>query len=259
MKQLITCILAITLAASAMAQDNTLYEKHWYVSGTDSMGYRLLLPENYNASETYPLVFFMHGAGERGSDNERQLIHGSKLFANPANRAKFPAIVVMPQCPQSSFWSNVQWKRDSTGKSEFIFDASQPPTIAMTMANNLLHFLLKEYPVNKKQVYIGGLSMGGMGTFEIVYRNPGLFAAAFPICGGGDPASAKKLKPTHWWVFHGDSDAVVPPKYSELMVAALKAVKADVKFTLYPGVNHNSWDSAFAEPGLLPWLFAQKK
>ena len=101
--------------------------------------------------------------------------------------------------------------------------------------------------------------MGGMGTFEIVRRNPKLFAAAFPICGGGEPTTASVMKKTKWWVFHGGKDDVVPPELSEKMVDALKAAKAAVKFTLYPDANHNSWDPAFAEPELLSWLFKQKK
>ena len=99
--------------------------------------------------------------------------------------------------------------------------------------------------------------MGGMGTFEIVRRNPKLFAAAFPICGGAHPAIASKLKKTKWWVFHGGKDDIVLPRYSEEMVKALEGVKATVKYTLYPNANHNSWDPAFAEPGLLSWLFSQ--
>ena len=104
-----------------------------------------------------------------------------------------------------------------------------------------------------------GLSMGGMGTFELVRRKPGVFAAAIPICGGANPATAKQLRKTTWWVFHGAKDDVVLPGFSENMVAALKKAKANVQFTLYPNANHNSWDPAFAEPNLLRWLFAQKK
>ncbi|RYF89984.1 MAG: hypothetical protein EOO03_04720 [Chitinophagaceae bacterium] len=129
----------------------------------------------------------------------------------------------------------------------------------MQLANKLLHNLMEQYPVQKKRVYVAGLSMGGMGTFELVARNPKLFAAAIPICGGGDVATASKLKKPKWWVFHGAKDNVVPPVYSQEMVAALQAAKASVKFTLYPEANHNSWDPAFAEPTLLSWLFAQKK
>ncbi|MEI9806380.1 MAG: prolyl oligopeptidase family serine peptidase [Bacteroidota bacterium] len=129
----------------------------------------------------------------------------------------------------------------------------------MKMAQELMQKLLKEYPVKKKQVYVGGLSMGGMGTFEIVRRNPKLFAAAIPICGGGQPSTAPKLKKVKWWVFHGAKDDAVPVRLSEEMVAALKSVKASVRFTVYPEANHNSWDAAFAEPELMKWLFRQKR
>ncbi len=174
-------------------------------------------------------------------------------------RKNFPAIVVFPQCPASSFWSNVNFIRDSSGKRTFIFQEAGEPTIAMKLAQDLLMSILKTYPITKKQIYVGGLSMGGMGTFEIVRRNPKLFAAAFPICGGANVSTAPLLKKTKWWVFHGGKDDVVPPKLSEDMVEAIKKQKATVKFTLYPNANHNSWDPAFAEPELLSWLFAQRK
>lgn len=101
--------------------------------------------------------------------------------------------------------------------------------------------------------------MGGMGVFELVKRMPKTFAAAFPICGGANPVTASRMKKTSWWIFHGAKDDVVPPHHSEDMVAALKKANAKVKFTLYPNANHNSWDSAFAEPELLSWLFTQYK
>ena len=252
-------MIAPFFAFALSAQTNNAYEKHWLVQGNDSLPYRLLLPENYDASKKYPLIFFMHGAGERGNDNEAQLIHGAKLFLQAGVRRQYPAIVVFPQCPKNSYWSSVNFKIDSLGKRTFLFNAGAEPTMAMKLANALLHQIINKYPVQQKKVYAGGLSMGGMGTFEIVYRNPGLFAAAFPICGGGDPSSARQLKKTKWWVFHGANDDVVPPAYSQEMVTALQESKARVKFTLYPNANHNSWDAAFAEPGLLSWLFAQKK
>ena len=249
---LLCCLLA-------KAQDVSLYQKHLYISGNDTMPYRLLLPDNYDAAKKYPLIFFLHGAGERGTDNELQLVHGAKLFLKDDVRKNFPAIIVIPQCPASSFWSNVNFVTDSSGKRTFNFQEGGEPTIAMKLAQELLFSIITTYPVSKKQIYAGGLSMGGMGTFEIVRRNPELFAAAFPICGGGNPATASQLKKVKWWVFHGAKDDVVPPQLSEEMVNALKKKKATVKFTLYPNANHNSWDSAFAEPDLLSWLFAQKR
>lgn len=240
------------------AQDLKQYEKHWYVSKGDTMPYRVLLPEGYDASKTYPLIYFLHGSGERGNDNEKQLVHGAKLFLKEEVRKNFPAIVVFPQCPEESYWSNVI-RRDTGGYREYNFIPGGKPTIAMSMAQKLLKDLLEKYPISKSQVYVGGLSMGGMGTFEIVRRNPKLFAAAFPICGGAAPATASKLKGVHWWVFHGAKDNVVVISHSEKMVEALKRVDAMVKFTVYPEANHNSWDAAFAEPELLPWLFSHKK
>ncbi len=259
MRIFLTVMILLQLVA-ATGQDLSLYQKKMLVSGRDSLPYRILLPESYNPAHTYPLILFLHGSGERGHDNEAQLVHGASLFLLDSVRKNYPAIVVFPQCAVSSYWSNVQFQYDSTGKRElFIFSASGEPTTAMKLLQQLLFGILKTYPVNKKQVYVGGLSMGGMGTFELVRRNPALFAAAFPICGGGAPAAAPAMKQVKWWVFHGEADDVVPPAYSADMVAALQSAGAEVKFSLYPGVNHNSWDPAFAEPGLLPWLFAQKR
>lgn len=258
MKKFIGFIVLISLSVMTAAQDLNLFQKKQFIIGNDTLPYRLLLPENYDASKKYPLVFFLHGAGERGNDNEKQLVHGAKLFLKEEVRRDYPAIVVFPQCPQNSFWSNVDFRMEN-GKRVFGFKAQGEPTIAMKLAQELLYSIMKDYPVNKRQVYAGGLSMGGMGTFEIVRRNPKLFAAAFPICGGGEPTTASVMKKTKWWVFHGGKDDVVPPELSEKMVDALKAVKAAVKFTLYPDANHNSWDPAFAEPELLSWLFKQKK
>lgn len=258
MKKFIGFIVLISLSVMTAAQDLNLFQKKQFIIGNDTLPYRLLLPENYDASKKYPLVFFLHGAGERGNDNEKQLVHGAKLFLKEEVRRDYPAIVVFPQCPQNSFWSNVDFRMEN-GKRVFGFKAQGEPTIAMKLAQELLYSIMKDYPVNKRQVYAGGLSMGGMGTFEIVRRNPKLFAAAFPICGGGEPTTASVMKKTKWWVFHGGKDDVVPPELSEKMVDALKAAKAAVKFTLYPDANHNSWDPAFAEPELLSWLFKQKK
>ena len=108
-------------------------------------------------------------------------------------------------------------------------------------------------------MYIGGLSMGGMGTYEFVRRNRGVFAAAFAICGGARPETAKEMKEVSWWLFHGAKDNVVPPEFTEQMAKALKSAGAKVKYTVYPDAGHNSWDAAFAEPEFLPWLFAHNK
>jgi predicted peptidase len=129
----------------------------------------------------------------------------------------------------------------------------------MKLLVNLVKYVVKSYPVNKDQVYAMGLSMGGMGTFELVRRMPKTFAAAIPICGGADPATAKQLRKSDWWIFHGLKDNVVDPKFSMVMEAALKDKGATVQATYFPNANHNSWDPAFAYPGLLDWLFSKKR
>lgn len=258
MKQKILIVALLLLCKVSFAQNFDAYEKHLLIQGKDTLPYRLLLPVNYDASKKYPLIFFLHGAGERGNDNEAQLMHGAKLFLNDEVRTKYPAIVVFPQCPANSFWSNVNFKMENDNRV-FIFQNGGQPTFAMKMAQDLLMTIVQTYPVKRDQVYVVGLSMGGMGTFEMVNRNSGLFAAAIPICGGGSVETAKYMAYTKWRVFHGEKDNVVPPNYSEEMVKALKDANAIVKFTLYPEVSHNSWDPAFAEPGLLAWLFSQHK
>jgi predicted peptidase len=259
LRYIIVLVTAVFCSVLSFAQDLSLYEKHWFVKKGDTLPYRVLLPENYDASKKYPLIVFLHGSGERGRDNEKQLVHGSKLFLKDEVRKNFPAIVVFPQCAEESYWSNVDRQRGADGKTVFIFREGGDPTKAMVLAQALVKDLFKKYPIEKNQVYVGGLSMGGMGTFEIVRRNPKIFAAAFPICGGAAPATADKLKKVNWWVFHGSKDDVVAQSFSDGMVEALKKVNAPVKYTVYPNANHNSWDPAFAEPELLPWLFAQKK
>lgn len=260
MKKAILFFVIVLTAGAGYSQDLSLYKKEWLIKGNDTLPYRILLPQNYQSTKKYPVIFFLHGAGERGNDNEKQLVHGAKLFLADSIRKNYPAIVVFPQCSEKSFWSSVAFKMDSvSGKRAFEFSATAEPTIAMALLLKLTDKILKDFPVNKKQVYVMGLSMGGMGTFEIVNRKPGVFAAAIPICGGGSAETAPALAKTDWWVFHGAKDDVVLPAYSEIMVDALKKANASVKFTLYPEANHNSWDAAFAEPTLLNWLFSHKK
>lgn len=261
LSKIVLVSMLVFTAFIANAQDKNLYEKHWFIQNGDTMPYRLLLPENYDASKQYPLIVFLHGRGESGTDNQKQLAHGSALFLRDSIRKNYPAIVVFPQCSNESYWSNVQatTNGERNSKRTFFFVPDGPASSAMTMLMSLTDHILLQYPVANKQVYVMGLSMGGMGTFELVRRKPGVFAAAIPICGGAHPATAKQLRKTNWWVFHGAKDDVVLPVFSENMVAALKKAKASVQFTLYPNANHNSWDPAFAEPNFLKWLFTQKK
>lgn len=248
------------LPFSVMAQDTSLYKHEYYIDKKDTMPYRVLLPVDYNPSIKYPLILFLHGSGERGNDNKSQLIHGGEFFLKDSIRNQYKAIVVFPQCSRNSYWSNVNIISDTIQKTRFFnFQEDGEPTKAMTLLLGLIKQLSKEYRLDESRLYVGGLSMGGMGTFELVRRKPKLFAAAFAICGGANASSASEMKNTAWWIFHGLKDNVVDPVHSKIMAAALKAAGAEVRLTLYPDANHNSWDSALAEKELLPWLFSHHK
>lgn len=242
------------------AQDTSLYSRHVFVHNNDTMPYRLLLPANFDAGKKYPLILFLHGSGERGNDNEKQLLHGGGLFLTDSIRKNYPAIVVFPQCSAQSSWANLSFHFDSTLNKRIIeFKEDGEPTKPMKLLLDLVRNLEDNYRLDKKRMYVGGLSMGGMGTFELVRRKPGTFAAAFAICGGANVASAAKMNKTAWWIFHGLKDPVVDPQFSKDMAGALKKEGADVKITLYPEDGHDSWDDAFKEPDLFPWMFSHKK
>lgn len=244
----------------AQAQTNSSFDRGSYINKTDTLAYRILFPKKFDPSKKYPLLIVLHGAGERGNDNNAQLKYGPKLFLNDTIRQNYPAIVVFPQCPNNSFWSNVKIEQNDAGKFKFSFQEGGEPTTAMHALLGLVDQFLDKPFVNKKQVYIGGLSMGGMGTLEILRRKPNTFAAAFAICGGDNTNNVSKYaRKVPLWIFHGQKDSVVPFDHSQVVVDALKAAGADPKFTIYPNDDHNSWDDAFAEPQLLPWLFSHSK
>ena len=237
-----------------------IYQKKEFVFAEGkTLPYRVLYPANYDKTKKYPLLLFLHGAGERGKDNEKQLAWGAKLFITDENRKNFPAIVVIPQCPEESFWAVM--KTDQTKQPPVrTFDYTVGPNWPLAAANELIKRLSNEEAVDKKQIFISGLSMGGMGTFESVYRYPDMYAAALPICGGGDVNHYdKRVAKVPFWIFHGAADAVVDPQLSRDMVEKLRSLKAEVKYSEYPGVNHDSWKNAFAEPGYLSWMLSHKK
>lgn len=261
MKYLITAAVFL-LSLKALAQDYPSFEKKSLIRETDTLLYRIQYPLDYKPTKKYPLVLFLHGAGERGNDNQAQLFWGGSLFADSGNRSRFPAIVIFPQCPKDDFWARLNRGSAQSGYTAavFQFDTTPQPGKAMGLVMALVDSMVNSGHVQPKKVYVGGLSMGGMGTFELLWRRPELFAAAFPICGGGNPATASAYASrTALWVFHGGSDPVVPPVNSQLMVAALQQSGARVKYSEYPGVSHDSWKNAFAEPDFLPWIFRQKK
>lgn len=240
--------------------DLSLYKKMTFVSGEDTLPYRVLFPQNFDKATQYPLVLFLHGAGERGQDNEKQLIHGARLFLKYENRRDYPCIAVFPQCSVDSYWSSVKIDR-TKHPLQMTFDYENTHTSReLELALELTRNFVKSGMADARRIYITGLSMGGMGTFEAVYREPELFAAAVPICGGGDVAAySKKMARVPFRIFHGAADVVVNPRQSRDMYERLKALNFDVQYTEYPAVHHNSWDYAFAEKDFLKWIFSQQR
>jgi predicted peptidase len=239
------------------APDATLapYLRKEFTMGENTLPYRILYPENYDKTKKYPLVLFLHGSGEQGYDNEKQLSHGARLFLDANNRKAFPAIVVLPQAPEDNGWIKIK-----SEQGKLILDYSGEPQWSLVAANELVKRISNEEAVDKSRIYISGLSLGGLGTFESVYRYPDLYAAALPICGGGDVNSYdNRVKKTAFWIFHGDADQAVNVNLSREMVAKLKSIKVETKYSEYPGVGHNSWDNAFADPEYLKWAFAHKR
>ena len=260
MKFFTTILFSMGIFSFLFGQHLSDYEKRVFADGKGNLlNYRILFPKNYNACTKYPLVLFLHGAGERGDNNQAQLTHGGKLFLQKKNRELYPAIVVFPQCPQEDYWAHmVEKPRDGRRWREF--PNAEEPGKALGLTMKLLKKLIVEQQVDLDRVYLMGLSMGGMGTFELLARMPETFAAAVPICGGGNLKLAERYAgTTNLWIFLFVKDEVVLPEHSREMYAKLQALGANVRYTEFPDADHNSWDPAFAQPGLLEWLFSHRK
>ena len=228
--------LALVLPLAAM-HGTTLADqqaKHFEkeITVTAQIDYLLFLPEGYDKGDKkWPLILFLHGAGESGNDLQKVKIHGPPKIVE--SKPDFPFIVVSPQSRQRG------WNPD--------------------VLKAMLDDVCEKYRVDRDRVYLTGLSMGGFGTWSLAAAYPDYFAAIVPICGGGDPASASKLKNLPIWVFHGAKDEAVPLKRSEDMVEALKKAGADVKFTVYPDAGHDSWTETYNNPELYRWLLNHKR
>ncbi len=233
------------------------FSKATFVKNLDTLKYRILYPQDFSDTNKYPVIFFLHGAGERGEDNEKQLVHGSRLFLRQENLEQFPAIVVFPQCGTNDYWSNAKVNRNKR-PIKLKFNYRRKPTKAMSLVLDLVEEIVGKPYVKEDQVYVIGLSMGGMGTYELLYRKPTVFAAAIAICGGGQAKGAKEFFKTPLWAFHGANDDVVNPQLSLEMVSRVLKYGGKPKLTMYDNANHNSWDPAFAELDFLSWLFSNK-
>ena len=219
--------------------DYAKYAKAEWVKGElNGLKFQIYAPDAYERDEPIPLVVFLHGVGERGNDNEKQLNRLPKTFASPGNQAKRPCIVAAPQCPSKKYWSY----DDVSGQ---VID------LAKTLAKNM--------PIDENRLYIGGYSMGGYGTWAALGKDPKTFAAAVPIAGGGNPSIAKSIKNIPIWNFHGDADKSVKVTESRKMVEALKKAKAKITYTEMKGAGHGIAGKVLKDEKVHEWLFSQKK
>jgi predicted peptidase len=247
------CHSMMIISTAALAADNRdRFEPRTLTQGEYKLPYRLLKPKDYDAKKKYPLVIFLHGAGERGDDNEKQLVHGMNDFASDEIMAKYAAFVIAPQCPSGEAWGGI----NRLAKMPTPADQLAPALAATLQAAAEVQ---KEFSIDDKRIYITGLSMGGFGSFSALTNRSEMFAAAAIICGGGETAMVGKFKHVPIWAFHGADDKTVPVERSREMIDVLKAAGATPKYTEYPGVGHNSWAQTYADPALYEWLFAQRK
>jgi predicted peptidase len=243
----------LTLHAAAGPQQTGFLNRKVAVEGTEYR-YVVYVPPDWSADRTWPVVLFLHGAGERGDDG---LIQSEVGLGGAIRRHvdRFPAVVVMPQCRKNLWWTEPSMRAQALAALEAAFN---------------------EFHGDPARVYLTGLSMGGYGTWAIAAASPGKFAAIAPVCGGvrrrarpgeaqpeetaADPYAdtAKKIGATPVWVFHGGADPTVPVAESRKMVDALKTAGNEARYTEYEGVGHNSWDKAYNEPEFASWLFGQR-
>ncbi|HPG39630.1 MAG TPA: T9SS type A sorting domain-containing protein [bacterium] len=259
------------------------FAKRQHTFGETTLPYRLCQPDFYNPENKYPLVLALHGAGERGTDNEIHIqVHRmATSWADSANQKNYPCFVVAPQCPADNKWVDCDW---SIGHYSI---AETPISNEVETVNDLLDSLIREFPIDTNKIYITGLSMGGYGTWDMISRYPHRFAAAIPMSGGGDSTFASQIKHIPVWAFHGEKDTTVPPAGSRDMVTALEragrtavfthcqygdcdgmsddelnaaiAHGASLLYTEWKGKDHVMWAESFDLPQLFPWVFAQNK
>jgi len=217
-------------------------------AGSVSRRYQVFIPAAWSAEQKWPVVLFLHGAGERGDDGVVQTTVGIGPAIQKAT-GRFPCLVVLPQCQRNASWNSPPMQEH----------ALQAMTDVISQMNG-----------DEERLYLTGISMGGYGTWDLAARQPGRFAALAPICGGiyrpygtGSRGiireTMRRIGKTPVWVFHGGADEIVPVTESRQAVEALKAVGGDVRYTEYTGVGHNSWDPAYAEPELMTWMLGKRR
>jgi predicted peptidase len=212
------------------------------------MPYRLFVPPDYDHKRKYPLILWLHGSGSVGNDNLKQIsgasLRGTHVWTAAANQAKHPAFVLAPQCPPGRSWTN---------------NVTHRPSSELLLVLEILETLRNEFNIDSSRIYIAGQSMGGYGAWSLITARPDLFAAAIPLCGGGDPNRASAIAKIPVWAFHGEADTNVPVAESRKMIAAIQQAGGAPRYTEYKGVGHEVWFKAFQERTLVDWLFEKTK
>lgn len=254
MKRLFLIVIYLLSITSTFSQ-NTRFAKRQFISPKgDTLNYRFLSPD-YNPGRKYPLVVFLHGSGERGNNNDSQLQWGVTNFANDEMMTQYPAYVLAPQCPSNQSWANLLFP----AKGSMDIKLLPEPTRPMQSLIALIDTLVTKVNIDVNRIYITGLSMGGMGTFDAISRYPDKFAAAVPVCGAGDTSKAKLISKIPIWIIHGNEDPSVDSRASLEMVNALVRAGGKPGFTLIPETGHFSWLAAYIDRSMLQWLFRQHK
>jgi predicted peptidase len=253
LRLLVSLLTAVLLAGIVCGCANTpevdsMVPKVFVASSGDTVRYRIFIPDMQGSEDRFPLVVFLHGGTGRGVDNVSQISGanrlGSHVWIQPRNQARHPCFVVAPQIPDG-------WRWDAVGRSR--------GSACAEALVELLAALESELPIDHDRLYLTGQSLGGWGTWDIAAKYAPLFAAAVPVCGGGDPNSVDHLRNIPIWAFHGRLDSQVPVGRSREMVAALGEAGANVRYTEYPTLGHDVWKRAYAEADLPDWLFSQRR
>ncbi len=238
--------------------DNGIFEKFrremYTAEDGFAMPYRLYIPDDYDCGKEYPLVLFLHGAGERGDNNESQLAIGIRHMFWEGSPA-YDSIIVAPQVANDHRWVDIDWEYG-------VFNRKQvKETRELKAAMAILGEVMELCNIDRDRVYVTGISMGGYGTFDAIARHGSIFAAAAPVCGGCDPETdAKSNMRIPLWMFHGSADTVVPPVGSRLMYAKIRSMGGDkVRYTEYSGLNHGIWDNAYSDREMVKWLYSQSR
>jgi len=218
----------------------------------ETLSCQLRVPQFPKPEKKYPLILFLHGSGECGTDNIQQTRVGLPALLKTLVLLPEQVIVVAPQCQGGNWWvKGLAMRADYT--------AAKEPTPSLDVALEICRHLIQTKQADPDRIYITGLSLGGFGTWDALQRDPTFFAAAVPICGGGDTRFAAALKDIPLWIFHGREDKNVHPDCSRRMVNALKTVGGNVAYTEYEKGAHAIWDQAYSEKKLMPWLLKQKR